>query len=219
MTITLAKQDFLLLPEKALFHEASQSLICSDVHIGKTTDLLRSGIQVPMETAKANIMKLESLIERYRPVSFYVLGDLFHARRNNEFDDFAELLACHEDLQFILVKGNHDFLPDSTYETLGLKVRRDAQLHGILLTHEADNKVQHSISGHLHPKVKLRGKGRQSASLPIFARTGNRLILPAFGRMTGGHFIQPEDFDDIYLCAQEQVIRWEAKPERARNPI
>ena len=219
MTITLNEQEFLLLPERALFHSKSRSLICSDIHIGKTTDLLKSGIQIPMESAMANILKLESLIERYDPVSLYIIGDLFHARRNREFDYFAQLIERHEEITFTLVKGNHDFLPDSVYEALGLTVLNDVLLDGILLMHEANEKENSSITGHLHPKVKLRGKGRQSASLAVFARSGEHLILPAFGRMTGGHFIQPEDFDDIFLCAQEQVLHWEAKPERTRNHV
>jgi DNA ligase-associated metallophosphoesterase len=217
MTITLQGQELLLLPERALFHPKSRSLICSDVHIGKTTDLLRSGIQVPMETARANILKLESLVERYSPDSFYVLGDLFHARRNMEFDSFAEFLKRHDAINFTLVKGNHDFLPDLTYEALGLNVFKEVSLEGIRLAHEAHEGVNSSITGHIHPKVKLRGRGRQSASLPAFTQSGEHLILPAFGRMTGGHFIRPEDYDEIYICAQEKVLRWDAKPERPRS--
>src|SRR3546814_19633137 len=59
-------------------------------------------------------------------------------------------------------------------------------LHGICLRHEtlgSDRRPE--ISGHWHPKLRMRVRG-QNLSRRCFVHAPGRLILPAFGAFTGG---------------------------------
>jgi metallophosphoesterase superfamily enzyme len=49
-----------------------------------------------------------------------------------------------------------------------------------------------NVCGHLHPVAQL-GQGPDRLRLPCFAldRRGGRLLLPAFGALTGGHPCPP----------------------------
>lgn len=41
------------------------------------------------------------------------------------------------------------------------------------------------LAGHLHPAVRLMGKGHDSSRLPCFVLQAGQLVLPAFGSLTG----------------------------------
>jgi len=53
--------------------------------------------------------------------------------------------------------------------------------------HDAVEKPTNSfiISGHIHPGVFIKGRGKQRIKLPCFQVTENQLILPAFSLFTG----------------------------------
>ena len=62
----------------------------------------------------------------------------------------------------------------------------EALVDGLLLRHEAQADEQHpELSGHFHPKLRLTVRGRRVARR-CFVATGRKLILPAFGALTGG---------------------------------
>ena len=57
---------------------------------------------------------------------------------------------------------------------------------GIVLRHEAElGETRPEISGHFHPKLRLHLKGR-NVSRRCFVMAETKLILPAFGCLTGG---------------------------------
>jgi metallophosphoesterase superfamily enzyme len=65
-------------------------------------------------------------------------------------------------------------------------VLAEAEVDGLLLRHEADPaESQPELSGHFHPKLRVMLKGRHVARR-CFVATGRKLILPAFGALTGG---------------------------------
>jgi len=60
------------------------------------------------------------------------------------------------------------------------------QLGGIVLRHEAiRDDPRPEISGHFHPKLRLNLKGRH-VSRRCFVLSPTKLIMPAFGALTGG---------------------------------
>ena len=59
-------------------------------------------------------------------------------------------------------------------------------MDGLLLRHEADpDETRPELSGHFHPKLRLHLRGRL-VSRRCFVATTRKLILPAFGALTGG---------------------------------
>jgi len=57
---------------------------------------------------------------------------------------------------------------------------------GLVLRHEAlPDEARPELSGHFHPKLRVRVRGRQVARR-CFIAAPTKLILPAFGALTGG---------------------------------
>ena len=61
------------------------------------------------------------------------------------------------------------------------------------------------ISGHLHPGIKIQGKGRQRIILPCFVQQENQLVIPAFGTFTGLHLITNKDAHIIAIAENELI--------------
>ena len=78
-----------------------------------------------------------------------------------------------------------------------------------LLCHEPMEEAptdSYVLCGHLHPGIRLVGKGRQSLRLPCFQFGPYQGILPAFGQFTGLAMIEPEEKDQIFAIAEDQVL-------------
>ena len=112
-------------------------------------------------------------------------------------------------IPFVLVKGNHDILPESYYKSTNLKVYPELLLEPpFAFTHEpVDNLDGYNVCGHLHPAIRLSGQGLQSLRLPCFYFSEQRLILPAFGAFTGCMTIKPKRGDVVYGIAEERVMK------------
>src|SRR3546814_19893578 len=62
----------------------------------------------------------------------------------------------------------------------------EAEVAGLVLRHEAvPGETRPELSGHFHPKLRMTLRGRRVARR-CFVATGTKLILPAFGALTGG---------------------------------
>ena len=81
------------------------------------------------------------------------------------------------------ITGNHD---PAILDRCGGEVADEAEVDGVVLRHEADPAdPRPELSGHFHPKLRVRVRGRQVARR-CFVMTGTKLVLPAFGSLTGG---------------------------------
>ena len=79
--------------------------------------------------------------------------------------------------------GNHDAV---LTDHCGGDVVAEAEVDGLVLRHEADpHEIRPELSGHFHPKLRLTLRGRYVARR-CFVASGTKLILPAFGALTGG---------------------------------
>ena len=85
--------------------------------------------------------------------------------------------------EWIWVNGNHD--PDGVVDLPGASVD-EVHYAGLTFRHEPRNGLQSGeIAGHLHPSATVRRRER-SIRRPCFATDGARLLMPAFGVMSGG---------------------------------
>lgn len=191
---------------KAAYWIEEKSLLISDLHLGKTNHFRKSGIAIP-ET-KDNYLRLKELIDIYQPEKIYFLGDLFHSTKNKALNDFSEFFSNY-DIDKKLILGNHDIIKSDVYEDLKLDCFEELEIRGLNLLHDPDEAKQskYSICGHVHPKVRLRGAGKQFLSLPCFYFGLEIGILPAFGDFTGGYKISPKKEDDVFVIADNEVIK------------
>lgn len=202
-------EQLVLLPEKAIWLPEHQALLVADIHLGKVGHFRKHGLGVPSDGGLDDLERLSQLMDRLRPRQLFILGDLFHSELNEEWEP-AKAWFQRQESTIILVEGNHDILQTSVYTEAGLIVKPEGRLGSLIFSHEPLNSVAEgwlNIAGHIHPGVRLSGKGRQSLRLPCFHRQGARLILPAFGKWTGLYLLPPEKEDEIFAIADEQVIQ------------
>ena len=78
-----------------------------------------------------------------------------------------------------------------------------------LFTHEPlENKSNYyNLAGHLHPGVKLRGKGKQTHRLACFYFDQNGGILPAFGAFTGLSTLPIKKDVQVFAIVEGQVMK------------
>ena len=75
---------------------------------------------------------------------------------------------------------------DLLADPFGGRIVEEATVDGLILRHEADPAdPRPELSGHFHPKLRVAIRGRNVARRCFVAST-TKLILPAFGSLTGG---------------------------------
>lgn len=169
----------------ALFFPALDLLAVSDLHLEKGSSYARRGMLVPPYDTAATLLRLQAVIDHYRPKTVVSLGDSFHDREgaarlpDRMRLDLSALMAGRD---WFWVAGNHDpsppaGLPGETVEALAVGA--------ITFRHEPSKKAQPGeIAGHLHPCARIVQRGR-SVRRRCFAADGERLVMPAFGSYTG----------------------------------
>ncbi|MFN4083253.1 MAG: ligase-associated DNA damage response endonuclease PdeM [Bacteroidia bacterium] len=207
--LTIQDELFYLLPQKAIFWENPKALLISDLHLGKATHFSKNGIGLPANGSKQDLIKLEELISSYNANTVFFLGDLFHSNLNSEWNWFKTFVMEHKYVKFILLKGNHDIIPVKFFEEIKVEVLNAYKFKNILLSHEpisANNTF--CISGHIHPGVVLKGKGKQKLKLPCFYITEKLCVMPAFGSLTGLEIVYPKEGEKIYAIANNSLIEY-----------
>lgn len=206
MTIKINSQSFILHPTGAVFWKEKDILMISDVHLGKVSHFRKHGVAVPEESVGSNFKQLDEAVDCFNPGLIVFLGDLFHSKKNNEWDLFEEWVKSI-DRTIVLVAGNHDIIPQYHYDAIGLKIYLEMTIGEFLLTHHPEQREGFfNFCGHIHPAVQLRGSGRQSLKLPCFFKKEHQMILPAFGEFTGTYFLIPEENDQVYVIAKDEVL-------------
>jgi DNA ligase-associated metallophosphoesterase len=208
--IQLCGEEIFLLPEKALWWPAQQTLILSDVHWGKSGHFRKHGIAVPLGSQQQDEQKLSGLIHSLAPHRLIFAGDLFHSSHNKEIDTFGDWRKAHSNLHIDLVAGNHDILPEDFFASWNVMLYRETLLLSpFLIAHDDVREAGFfTIHGHVHPGIKIYGKGRQSMALSCFCEEKNRLILPAFGSFTGRYYVEADQFNHVYVVAENIVLQW-----------
>lgn len=211
ITTNIAEEELLLHPFKAIFWPRKSILLLADLHLGKATHFRKAGIAVPSGVSDANWDRLSSLLLEFSPSRVIILGDLFHSTYNREWEDLAQLISQFEKIQFELVIGNHDILSPGEYERIGMKVHAEPFRESpFLLTHHPieDHIAEgYNLSGHIHPCVRMKGRGHQYLRLPCFWFGKKQAILPAFGAFTGMAAIKPHQGDQVFVIAEDEVLQ------------
>lgn len=210
MEIRFGKQTYTLLNEKALYRASDATLIIADLHLGKTQHFRKHGLYLPQKSAEKDYERLHVLIQSFNPRRIILLGDLFHSSFNHEWNLFCDFVRKHKHIEFLLVLGNHDILEEKHYTDICSRIYVNVlEEEEVIFSHQPLKKIpkeQFCIAGHIHPGVVLHGKGKQHVKLPCFYQSGNQLILPAFGSLTGLQLIVPEKLAKVYVVTTNIVM-------------
>jgi DNA ligase-associated metallophosphoesterase len=207
----VAGERVVLLPERALYHPRSGSLLVADPHWGKAATFRAAGVPVPGGTTGEGLARLTRALERSGAARLVVLGDLFHAREGKAPATLAAALAWrarHASLPVTLIRGNHDRHAGDPPGELRIDCCDPpcAEPPFVLAHHPFDSPHGYVLAGHVHPSVTLRGVGRQRERLPCFHFGARHGILPAFGEFTGTADVSVAPGDRVYVVAGERVI-------------
>ncbi len=203
----VCEQTFELLPEKAIYWVEQDLLIIADLHLGKAGHFRKSGIPISDLVHSKDMLHLNRLIESRKPRHVMFLGDLFHSDHNQGWLTFKRWIEDQRETTFTLVLGNHDILPTSEYRIKNLDVVEELTIKPFKFTHIPEETDHYNLAGHIHPAIRLRGKGRQSMKMPCFHFSKHRGLLPAFGEFTGTASLKVKKEDEVFVIADNQVIK------------
>ena len=211
--IVFGGQPLWLLPQGVAWHPPSRTLFLADLHLGKAAAFRARGLPVPAGTTSDNLRRLDALVHEHAAARIVLLGDLLHsahAQQAGVLDPLRQWRAAHPALACVLVRGNHDRHAGDPPADLGLNVVDEpwpvTDAAGLVACHHPQQIAgQAVLAGHLHPMVTLSGPGRDRQRLPCFCRSGDLLVLPAFGAFTGGNPLPPPAGSTCYAVGGGRV--------------
>lgn len=184
--LSFAGHDLMALADGALYWPARRALLVADLHFEKASWFASRGQMLPPYDSLATLGALQALVDRTGAAELWCLGDSFHDSRGCERlpgEARALLTALTGRLDWHWITGNHDSL---LVDHCGGTIHEEAVVDGLVLRHEADpGDPRPELSGHYHPKLRVTVRGRQVARR-CFVASATKLILPAFGALTGG---------------------------------
>lgn len=227
LKITLRGQRLQLLPQRAIFWEDKRYLLLADLHLGKAGHFRKNGSPIPAAVHWKDLVVLGILVETYQPKKVVLLGDLFHSALNNEWLNFAHWMEQYAPLSFVLIKGNHDMLPDAAYDLPQLEVVPEQwPAEPFLFTHKpvieprnqrggwkfpghtSEANSLYNLAGHIHPGTNVQLGLGQSQRMPCFFFGPNIGLLPAFGQFTGCVRMNITSQDQVYgIVSERSIIR------------
>lgn len=211
--------EFRLIPGKAggraLFWPRENALLVADLHLEKASFYARTGQLLPPYDSRETLERLAAAVKAMGARRVYTLGDNFHdAEGAMRLEPHAAgmLDALTGALDWVWITGNHDEGQDSSGRAAcGGTFVDELEIAGIVLRHQARaGESRPELSGHFHPRVQLtvhrKFIRRPCAVISSDADRSGRMILPAFGSLTGGM----NAADPAILAAMQPACRIDA---------
>jgi len=169
----------------ALWLPGSSVLVVSDLHLEKGSSFARRGVMLPPYDTAMTLARLGAVVSDYSPQIVVSLGDSFHdAGASARMPDIfrVHLSALMAGRQWFWISGNHDPAPPVG---LGGVFANELTIGPLAFRHEpSPGSAAGEIAGHLHPGARIVRQGR-SVRRACFASDGARMVMPAFGALTG----------------------------------
>jgi uncharacterized protein len=204
-----------------LWWPARQALIVADMHLEKASHFASRGQPLPPYDTLATLDALSHDMAQLGAKEVWCLGDSFHDIRSyDRLDEETRLLVRRltRAVEWTWVTGNHD---PQVHPDLGGRSVADAQVDGLTLRHEAQPQTSGpELSGHFHPKLWINARGR-TIGRRCFAVSDQRIILPAFGALTGGLDVSDPAIRAVMgasfaavIVADDRLLRYPIAPAR-----
>jgi uncharacterized protein len=190
-----AGHELLLGAGRALYWPAERALLVADLHLEKASWFAQRGQMLPPYDSRDTLERLADAVRITGARRVITLGDNFHddagaLRLDAHCTGMLEALT--RALDWVWITGNHD---EELPRGFGGTILPELEVGGITLRHEARaGETAPEMSGHYHPKMRMTVRNRHIARpCAVLARGGagnvsggDRMILPAFGTLTGG---------------------------------
>lgn len=197
--LSFAGRQFFATQRGALYWPDEQALLVADLHLEKASWFARLGQFLPPYDSHATLTALAKDVAATGATRLCCLGDSFHDRFGCDrlpaaARDLLQSLTAR--LDWVWIIGNHDPMMGSRHpgdgagpsfaDHYGGRLAEEVEAQGIVLRHEAVlGETRPEMSGHYHPKLRVHLRGRM-VSRRCFVASATKLILPAYGALTGG---------------------------------
>jgi len=217
--LSFANQEFALTTSGALYWPHESALLVADLHLEKASFFAKHGQMLPPYDSRETLARVADAIRETGARRVFTLGDNFHDSEGSarlEPHAAGMLAALTRAVDWVWITGNHDEgsnWPDMEARTGG-SIAEELQVAGMILRHEAkQGETRPELSGHFHPRLQINVRNRRirrPCAVVSMGKAGGRMILPAFGALTGGMdagdpaivgALQPADRIDAVLPA------------------
>jgi uncharacterized protein len=222
LAFEVAGERLSLQPCGGMWWEEADVLVVSDLHLEKGSSYAASGQMLPPYDTRATLRRVAALVDELEPTTVISLGDSFHdrhARSRMAEDDVLLVRRLTAATDWVWIEGNHDPKPP---EDLGGRMAGELRLGALVFRHEpSPGPARGEIAGHVHPCARVTGKMRSVRSR-CFVSDGERLVMPAYGALTGGLNILDTAFralfpqgvvagvlgrDGVYAATGQRLVR------------
>ena len=218
--LPFAGEELVLMKSNALYWPRERALLVADLHLEKGSWYAQQGQMLPPYDSRETLERIADAVKATGARRVITLGDNFHDDAGtHRLDPYAAgmLESLTRALDWIWITGNHD---EHMHRAFGATLVEELELNGIVLRHEAKRgETRAELSGHYHPKMRLKVQGRHIARpCGVVSRRegrGDRMIVPAFGAYTGGMdagsreilgALQPASRIDAVLPAKGKLV-------------
>ena len=194
--LSFADQEFFLTEGRALFWPQENALLVADLHLEKASFYAQHGQMLPPYDSRETLERLALAIRETGARRVFTLGDNFHdsgGAARLEPHAAGMLAALTRATDWVWITGNHDApIGEGKTENLaGGTLAEELEVAGMILRHQAQpGETRPEFSGHYHPRLQItirqRRIRRPCAVVSRDAAGSGRMILPAFGALTGG---------------------------------
>ena len=215
-------EEFLLTRSNALYWPRESALLVADLHLEKASFYASSGQLLPPYDSRETLERVASAIRETGARRVYTLGDNFHDSDGPaRLEPYAAgmLAALTRAVDWVWITGNHDA---QLGDQAGGTPLEELVVGGMVLRHRAaPGETRPELSGHYHPRLQLtvrQRRIRRPCAVVSADRAGcGRMILPAFGALTGGmdagdrailDAMQPATRIDAVLPAGSRLARF-----------
>jgi DNA ligase-associated metallophosphoesterase len=189
--LSFAGEEFALTSGRALYWPRERALLVADLHLEKASFYARHGQPLPPYDSRETLERLALSIRETGARRVFTLGDNFHDSAGPErLEPHAAgmLAALTRATDWVWITGNHDAAMEAR---AGGALAQELEIAGVVLRHQAKaGETRPELSGHYHPRLQItvreRHIRRPCAVLGSDASGTGRMILPAFGALTGG---------------------------------
>ena len=189
--LSFAGEEFAITQGRALYWPREQALLVADLHLEKASWYATRGQFLPPYDSRETLERLALAIRATGARRVFTLGDNFHDSAGTErLEPHAAgmLAALTRATDWVWITGNHDSAMEAAS---GGALAEELEIAGLLLRHQAKKgEARPELSGHYHPRLQItvreRAIRRPCAVIASGGEGAGRMILPAFGALTGG---------------------------------
>jgi uncharacterized protein len=184
-TFLFGGHSFEVAGDAALYWPEHKMLVVSDLHLEKASAYAAGGQMLPPYDSLATLEQVAALVRQFRPATVISLGDNFHdtdGERRLQGSAAALLQQLVTSVRWIWVTGNHD--PD-------------------VQGHWGGEAVESLPCGNVIFRQAVRGR---HVSRRCFVRSARKLVMPAFGALTGGLDVRDPALIAAFACSDAEKI-------------